>query len=176
MLHNPTQNKNRNRSRRKKCSFLTSVFWLMLRRAPLWLLPASPHLCHIGCDWDHWPQRLINHHQHWPVRMPSITLLWAVCYGLFTAVCPHSNIVMHKQVPGIYYIWMETIRIMMINIVIPSVCFVPSITIVELIHWSFLRGFGEGVQQKTEYFWDTGGIYKFSVVSALIFNLFVLII
>lgn len=71
--------------------------------------------------------------------------------GLFSAVCPCSNSGRCRQVPGIHFIWIRTVRIMMINIANPPVCFALGIRIAELIHWSFPRGFGESVQQNTEF-------------------------
>lgn len=73
-----------------------------------------------------WPHRLINHHQLWPVRVSFIMA------GLFSGVLvmassvPTLHHMRHEQVPGIHFIWTETIRKMMINIANPPVCFVPS--------------------------------------------------
>lgn len=72
-----------------------------------------------------------------------------VCDGLFSAVCPYSSTA--SQVPRIPFIWMETVRIKMINIANPPVHFVPGIRFAKLIHWSFLRGFGESVLQNVKF-------------------------
>lgn len=116
------------------------------------LAHASPHLCHIGCDSDRRLHRLIHQHQRWPVRMPSIMATSkALVMASSAPYCPCSDSGRRRQVPGIHFIWIGTVRIMMINIANPPVCFVLGIRIAELIHWSFPRGFGERVRQNTEF-------------------------
>lgn len=116
------------------------------------LAHASPHLCHIGCDSDRRLHRLIHQHQRWPVHMPSIMATSkALVMASSAPYCPCSDSGRRRQVPGIHFIWIGTVRIMMINIANPPVCFVLGIRIAELIHWSFPRGFGERVRQNTEF-------------------------
>lgn len=92
----------------------------------------------------------------------------AACDDLFSAGCSYSNTESQPRVPGIHFIWMETVRIMTINTANPSVCFVPGIRCTELIHWSFPRGFGESVWQFTEFISGSTGhcvcVYMLSVV------------
>lgn len=47
--------------------------------------------------------------------------------------------------------------VMMINTANPPARFVLGISIAELIHWSFRRGFGDIVQQNAEFIWGSGG-------------------
>lgn len=55
--------------------------------------------------------------------------------------------------------------VMMINTTNPPARFVPGISIAELIHWSFRRGFGDIVQQNAEFIWGSRGqLHKQAVV------------
>lgn len=129
---------------------VTPVWW-MLWLVPLWLfhvclLPSLSHwlwLTSLALETDQWPSALtcMDVIHHYCFR--------GVCDGLVSAVCPYSGTA--SQVPRIPFIWMETVRIIMINIANPPVCFVPGIRFAKLIHWSFLRGFGERMLQNVKF-------------------------
>lgn len=69
--------------------------------------------------------------------------------GACDDVCPCSNSGRRGWIHGIHFIWMGTVRMMMINTANPPVCFVLGIRIVQRIHWSFHWGDLEGVCNKT---------------------------
>lgn len=171
MLHNPTQNHNRNKGKNTNGittpHFHETVVWWMLCPAPLRLvhsrLPSS--LSH-----RLWLRSLASEADQSASGLTCMYAIhhgcfWGICDGLFSAVCPYSNSGRQGWILGIHFIWMGTVRIMMINTTNPHVCIVLGIRIAELIHWSFHGGFGESVQQNTEFIWDPQGIiYKLSVV------------
>lgn len=159
MLHNPTQSDNRIKAKRNKHKKPTFPCDCCVMNA----LSCTSHV-RLHSSPSHWPGlRLLA----WEAD-PSASALtcmnairhgcvWGVCDGLFSALRLYSNTGRHEQVPGIHFIWMGTIRIMMINIANPPVCFVPGIRIAELIHWSFLWRFGESVRQNTEFILGSTG-------------------
>lgn len=152
-FHKPEQRWRKEEYKKKLCFHVTVVWW-MLCRAPLWFFHVRvPHRCHIGCVSDRQPQRLIIHRQHWPVHTPSITAASQVFLMASSAAICHipKHLRGWRWVAQIHFIWIGTIRIMIINTTNPPVCFVLGISIAELIHWSFPRGFGERVWQNAEF-------------------------
>lgn len=111
-------------------------------------LPCTSALVSVtwGCDTDRWPQRLIDQRQDEPVCVPA---RHGCVSGASDDVCPCSNSGRRGWVHGIHFIWMGTVRMMMINTANPPVCFVLGIRIAQRIHWSFHWGDLEWICNKT---------------------------
>lgn len=78
-------------------------------------------------------------------------LLWKVFGTASSSLHGHvQDLLGNEPLPRIRFIWTGTIRMMMINTANPPVHFVPGIRIAKSIHWSFLWGLRESVQQNTE--------------------------
>lgn len=136
---------------------MTAVWWTLSLHLSRSSKHVPPHLRHSDRVSDRWPQRLINQRQHWPACAPSITAD-SDASMMASKRCLHSKYGRPEKVPGTHFMWMGTVRIMMINIANPHVRFYPGIRMAEMIHWSFPWGSGASVTNHWVYFGNRRGL------------------